>query len=228
MLANNSTIVNSRLVKFIYRKFKNILFIILIVVVVYCLSLLWIIKKIHNLKNEVQLANTRVANKNITVNPNTVELINDNVVKLKQFLPDELNVLQTIQLIEQIGSKTKFKIEQYSIKYSETGVGSLVMKPLELAGSGTMEQFLSFIKQYKYITGQILSVDTVSIVGRERVLSNLSVNVYVYTPSIDLASEVRALDEVDQAILEKIRMYVTSKKTFELEDDYTSAENPFK
>ncbi|MEK9179031.1 MAG: hypothetical protein AAB893_01025, partial [Patescibacteria group bacterium] len=69
---------------------------------------------------------------------------------LKRFLPDDFDIYTIINVIENITSRTKFTVESYSLSTQETKEGIQSDKKVVLTGSGTYQQFLDFIRQYKY------------------------------------------------------------------------------
>lgn len=148
---------------------------------------------------------------------------------LKRFLPDDFDIYTIINVIENITFRTKFTVESYSLSTQETKEGIQSDKKIVLTGSGTYQQFLDFIRQYKYITGQAVSIDSVSLNGKTTVISNLTLTLFAFKPKINLASIeiVAPMDKIDRDILGLVKRYTTIPKVVSITASYESKGNPF-
>lgn len=148
---------------------------------------------------------------------------------LKRFLPDDFDIYTIINVIENITSRTKFTVESYSLSTQETKEGIQSDKKVVLTGSGTYQQFLDFIRQYKYITGQAVSIDSVSLNGKTTVISNLTLTLFAFKPKINLASieVVAPMDKIDRDLLGLVKRYTTIPKVVNITSSYESKGNPF-
>jgi hypothetical protein len=220
---------NYLIVRSVLRRLKYYLIAFAAFLLIFFIATAWLINKIKSTEAEVaKLKQLSFINLNQVDHQTVLELEKD-AVKLSSFLPDELNVYQVIDLIEEIARKTKFTIQSYSLHESDVEANRLHTQPLSLTGSGTIEQLMSFIEEYKFITGKIITIDSVNLSGGTRVLSNLVVNIYAYKPEITVASEsIRSLDKTDQLILKKIRKYYRPYKKIVPDTKYEKKENPFK
>lgn len=152
----------------------------------------------------------------------------DKLPVLQSFLPNQFDLLSIISVIETISTKTKFKINSFSIEESPTVPGVVNQKKIDIKGIGTFAEFLNFIKEYKYISGKLLSLDTVNLSGAEEVVSSLSINLYAQDPKIDPSQlPPNQIDPLDEKILQLIEDNIVSQKAQELDDTFSEKGNPF-
>lgn len=189
---------------------------------------IWLFGKINETISEIgRLKRLSLVNLEEVDHEAVLQLTKD-AAKLGSFLPDEFDLYQVNALTDQIAKKTKFSIQSYSLKATEVPEDKLATQPLNLVGTGTLEQLMAFIEEYKFITGRIITIDSVNLSGDRRVLSNLAVNIYAYKPIIAVQNEpIRKLDEVDQYILKQIQKYYEAPKKEILDTEYSTKENPF-
>ncbi|OGK66299.1 hypothetical protein A2313_03685 [Candidatus Roizmanbacteria bacterium RIFOXYB2_FULL_41_10] len=218
----------SELIKLIIKKLRYYFLALIVFIILMILATLWLINKINQTKIEIEkLQSLSLVNLDQVDHEAVLEL-SANASKLGTFLPDEFNYYQVIGLIDQISKKTRFSIQSYDLKYHEIQPDSLELQSLNLVGTGTLEQFMAFLKEYKSITGKLLTIDSVNLSGEKRVLTNLEVNIYAYKPNIELQNEpIRPLDKTDQLILEQIKRYYTPIESTEVGEDYENKGNPF-
>ncbi|MEK9179092.1 MAG: hypothetical protein AAB893_01350, partial [Patescibacteria group bacterium] len=81
----------------------------------------------------------------------------------------------------------------------------------------------------KYITGQAVSIDSVSLNGKTTVISNLTLTLFAFKPKINLASIeiVAPMDKIDRDILGLVKRYTTVPKVVNISPNYESKQNPF-
>jgi len=220
---------NFKILKRTFLKIKRFFIVFTVFLLMIILSSFWLVGKISSVKEKIaELENLSVVDIK-DVSPETVKILSENAVVLSSFLPDEPNLYQIIKLIDQLASETRFVIHSYDLKHLEAKPDTLQKQSLKLVGSGTIEEFMMFLKQYKFITGKLLTVDDVNLTGSKRVLSNLSVNIYTFDPDIGVENEsVRILDKTDIYILKQInKFYRSSSKKTDIKADYKSKEDPF-
>ena len=189
---------------------------------------IWIINKTNQTITEINKLKALSLVNLDKVDHQTVLTMSSNATRLASFLPDEFNYYQVINLVDQIARKTRFSIQSYDIKHKEVLPDTLEIQSLNLVGTGTLEQFMAFLKAYKFIAGKLLTIDTVNLSGEKRVLTNLEIDIYAYKPIIALQNEpIRPLDKTDELILEQIRSYYTSSGSIDIGEDYLNKGNPF-
>ena len=219
---------SKKILKLIFRKVKTYLLVFVVFLFLIILAIFFILKKTNETKLQVEkLKQLSVVNVE-TIDSEAMAVLSDSANELASFLPDEFNLYQVIALIEQIAVKTRFNIQSYALSYVEVKPDTLQQQSLALTGSGTYDQFMAFLKEYKFVTGKALTIDTVNLSGSKRILSNLKVNIYAYKPNITVDNQaIVALDKTDKLITEKINKYYTVLKTSPDNIDYSSKKNPF-
>jgi len=146
----------SELIKLIIKKLRYYFLALIVFIILMILATLWLINKINQTKIEIEkLQSLSLVNLDQVDHEAVLEL-SANASKLGTFLPDEFNYYQVIGLIDQISKKTRFSIQSYDLKYHEIQPDSLELQSLNLVGTGTLEQFMAFLKEYKSITGKLL------------------------------------------------------------------------
>lgn len=223
-------LLNKRLVLFLFKKYR-----LLVAVVLLCGGLLvFLIITAFNTRSKVikKLGEDQVTyedfRKKLFASQAVNKLLIDKQELLDSFLPDKFELLRVLNVLETISSKTKFKIESFSISPPQEIPGQRVEKRIDIKGSGTFNEFLNFIKEYKYISGQILSVDSLNLTGRDEIVSNLSITLYAYEPKIDFAAlEPGGIDTLDEKLINLIEQNVEIVKEIEIKDDYKNKTNPF-
>lgn len=219
---------NFKIVKLVVRKLRSYFIVFFSFIFILTIATFWIVSKIKETQAEVVKLQALSLVDLDAVDHETVLLLSKEASKLSFFLPDEFDLYQVIALINQIAQKTKFTIQSYNLQYEPVVPNTMQQQSLNLTGSGTIEQFMAFIEEYKFITGKLLTIDSINLSGSRRVLSNLLVNIYAFKPDISLQNEpIRPLDETDKLILKKINQYYTFRKELKEEEDYQNKENPF-
>ena len=217
-----------RILKLTLKRLRYYFVVFFVFLVLLTLATVWLLGKINESKTEINRFK-RLSLVNLEeVDHETVMQLTKDANRLGTFLPDELDLYQVNALTDQIAKKTKFSIQSFSLKAVDIPENKLYVQPLNLVGSGTLEQLMAFIEEYKFITGRIITIDSVNLSGDRRVLSNLAVNIYVYKPVIAVKNEsIRKLDEVDQYILKQIQKYYEMPKKEVLDTEYSTKQNPF-
>ena len=220
--------LSKKILNLIFRKVKSYLLVFVVFLFLIILAIFFILKKTNETKVQVEkLKQLSVVNVE-TIDSEAMAILSSSANELASFLPDEFNLYQVIALIEQIAVKTRFNIQSYALSYVEVKPDTLQQQSLALTGSGTYDQFMAFLKEYKFVTGKALTIDSVNLSGSKRILSDLKVNIYAYKPNITVDNQaIVALDKTDKLITEKIKKYYTVLKTSPDNTDYSSKENPF-
>ncbi len=222
--------VDVKLVKFVWIRLRPLMMLLFVVTLVVALGVIWTLKKRQAVMDEIKILAPTINISGQNINTAAIFKVNENTSLLTGFLPDRFNVFRTLNLIERIGDQTGFNVDSFILSFQNLDVkDKLQTKQLQIAGSGTPQAFLAFLKEYKYITGQIITIDNVNLIGTNNLITNLSLNIYAYDPNIDLNENVRSnLDSIDDKILEKIRENVDVGDSEAISDDYESKEDPFK
>jgi len=217
-----------RILKLTLKRLRYYFVVFFVFLVLLTLATVWLLGKINESKTEINRFK-RLSLVNLEeVDHETVMQLTKDANRLGTFLPDELDLYQVNALTDQIAKKTKFSIQSFSLKAVDIPENKLYVQPLNLVGSGTLEQLMAFIEEYKFITGRIITIDSVNLSGDRRVLSNLAVNIYAYKPVIEVKNEpIRKLDEIDQYILKQIQKYYETPKKEILDTEYSTKQNPF-
>lgn len=217
-----------KLLKILSRKLRNYVVVFFIFLLLSVLAFIWILNKTSQTQLQIEKLKQASLVDIESVDHQTVVTLAEKTPILASFLPDEFNLYHVIALIEQIGVKTRFNIESYSLKYVEVKPESLERQSLELIGSGTFDQFMAFLKEYKFITGKLLTIDSVNLSGDKRVLTNLSINIYAFKPEINIENQkIPALDQIDKQILDKVEQFYVVSKQLPQETQYKLKTNPF-
>lgn len=216
------------ILKLTLKRLRYYFVVFFVFLVLLTLATVWLLGKINESKTEINRFK-RLSLVNLEeVDHETVMQLTKDANRLGTFLPDELDLYQVNALTDQIAKKTKFSIQSFSLKAVDIPENKLYVQPLNLVGSGTLEQLMAFIEEYKFITGRIITIDSVNLSGDRRVLSNLAVNIYAYKPVIEVKNEpIRKLDEIDQYILKQIQKYYETPKKEILDTEYSTKQNPF-
>lgn len=220
--------LNYQILKLTLKRLRIYLMAFIIFVIMFILATVWLLGKINDSQIEVEKLK-RLSLVNLDeVDHETVVQLTREAAKLASFLPDEFDLYQVNALTDQIARKTQFSIQSYSLKALEIPDNKLSVQPLNLVGTGTLEQLMTFIEEYKFITGKIITIDSVNLSGSRRVLSNLAVNIYAYKPTISVKNEpIRRLDEIDRYILKQVQKYYEAPKKELLNIEYSTKQNPF-
>ena len=202
--------LSKKILNLIFRKVKSYLLVFVVFLFLIILAIFFILKKTNETKVQVEkLKQLSVVNVE-TIDSEAMAILSSSANELASFLPDEFNLYQVIALIEQIAVKTRFNIQSYALSYVEVKPDTLQQQSLALTGSGTYDQFMAFLKEYKFVTGKALTIDSVNLSGSKRILSDLKVNIYAYKPNITVDNQaIVALDKTDKLITEKIKKYYT-------------------
>lgn len=217
-----------RILKLTLRRLQYYFIVFGVFIFLLILATIWLFGKISESKAEIaKLKELSLVNLE-EVNHESVLQLTTDATKLANFLPDEFDMYQVIALTDQIAKKTRFTIQSYSLQSVEVSEGKIQSQALNLVGTGTIEQLMAFVEEYKFITGKIVTIDSLNLTGDKRILSNLAVNIYAYKPVISLENEpIRVLDETDKYILSQVRKYYMAKQSIILDTDYENKENPF-
>lgn len=217
-----------KLVQLIFRKIRVYLLVFVVFLVFISIGLVLILQRTKQTTLEIEkIKRLSIVDLN-SIDREAVTVLSGRATELASFLPDEFNLYQVIALIEQIAIKTRFNIQSYDLKYVDVKPDSLQQQSLSLVGSGTLDQFMAFLREYKFITGKILTIDKVNLSGDKRILSNLQVNIYAYKPNITVDNQsIVRLDQIDLAIIDKVKKYYTSTKLLLENTDYSVKGNPF-
>ena len=219
---------NQKILKITIFKLKNYFLIFMAFLVLFGLATFWLISKIKQTEAEVVSLKANLVPQAEAVNKDTMLLLENRASEFASFLPDEFNLYQVIGLIEQIGKKTKFTIQSYKLDYVEGTVNQLQHQSLSIQGSGTLDQFMAFLKEYKFITGKLLTIDSVNLSGGKRLLSDLQINIYAYKPEIVIHGEtIGALGNIDRFIVSKLDKYHVAATEVIPDTSYTNKEDPF-
>jgi hypothetical protein len=163
------------------------------------------------------------------ISTNLIQELQGKELILNNFMPSNFDLLVALSTIEEIGSRTDFHIQTVSIGAEKSIEGVLFSKKVSIAASGSFDAFLGFLKNYKVITGQAISMGSVSLSGKEKVLSDLSITMYAYKPKIDINAlpDLANLTKQERDIITAISSYVKTSTNQSVEDDYTSKKDPF-
>jgi hypothetical protein len=220
--------LNSKIIKRIFVKIRHYFLAFAVFLVVIVVATFWLVGKVNQTKIEIdKLKSLSVANLD-QIDHQSVVTLSTEATKIASFLPDKPNLYQIISLIDQLASETRFTIQSYGLSHTEAKLDSMQKQSLKLVGVGTIEQFMDFLENYKFVTGKLLSVDSVDLTGDKRVLSNLTVNTYTFEPEVGVNNEsIRALDKTDNHILKQIKKYYRGVRKVETDTKYESKDNPF-
>lgn len=219
------------LIRFILKNHRNLLIASLAsICIIFSLSFVTF-NRLTETQTKVTAATSQIAKLKSTfsVSTNLVKELKDKVTLLNVFLPNDFDLLLMLNTIEEIGNRTNFKIRSVSLGSEKTHEGILAQKNIVIIATGTFESFLNFLKEYKAVTGQIISMASVSLSGKEQVLSNLSITMYAYKPKIDLNAfpDLKNLDKNDRAVLDVVTKYVKVVPDTKIDDSYQPKTDPF-
>jgi hypothetical protein len=220
--------VNLKVLKFTLRRVRRYLLLFGVFLLLVSLGIFWLYQKNSETLKQIEVLKAKALPTTATVDIETVRELKDKAPLFASYLPDEFNLYQVIGLIEQIGRKTNFKIQSYSLQYKETVSDSLASQTLTLEGSGTLDEFMAFLKEYKFITGRLLTIDSVNLSGSKRLLTSLNVNIYAYKPNIVLEGQtIPVLSTLDRTLIQKVVRYSAPISENIPESNYSNKKNPF-
>jgi hypothetical protein len=221
--------LDTRLVKFIWKKLNKILIIAVFAILPTIFGLIWITKQKIEVSNEVKELENKIVSEVKISDTGLVYRMAEKSKYLKEFLPDEFEIFETLTLIEKISKRTNFKVESFSLERFDTSPDLLQTRKLNISGSGSVDSFMAFLKEYKYITGQIVSIDSVNLVGNLDVISDLSLNVFAYKPSIGdgMNNDTSSISQTDSKLLDIIEENTELKTSVNLDDRFNNKVNPF-
>lgn len=151
--------------------------------------------------------------------------------KISSFLPNVSELFNTLSIIENISKRTGFKIESYTLN-SQTEVEGVEQKQnILIKGAGSQDQFMNFLKEYKFITGQAVTIDTLNLSSKDKVVSSLSLNFFSYKPKVNL-QDLPDVIEVDEELKQYLKQIDKYAFDFEAIDkkvnlNYSKKKNPF-
>lgn len=163
------------------------------------------------------------------VSTNLIKELESKTNLLSTFMPNDFDLLVMLSTVEEIGKRTNFKIQSVSLVSEPLLPGKIKGKSISITGSGSFQSFLDFLKNYKSISGQIISMDSVSLSGKDKVISNLGITMYAYNPVVDSKSfpDMSNLDKKDRDVLKVVTEYVRLGNSGVVDDKYSSKKNPF-
>ncbi len=221
-----------QLYKFIWRKYRGLILLSMLVLILIVVFSFLTLQRRKTLTAELQQLQAQLNEQKLRleINSSAADKLIENNESLRRFLPDEFDLYNLLDIIDAIGEKTKFKIEGYSILQQDNPSGILVKKGIAIKGSGTFEQFLGFLKEYKYITGQMISISSVSLTGKDRVFTQLAIDIFAYKPNVNLQNipVIQGLDATDNRLLEIIALHTAEEQKKMVTDDYENKSNPFR
>jgi hypothetical protein len=221
--------IDFKLIKFVFKKLRGLIVASVFVASIVIIFIIWSLEKRQKLVVELKNLTTQEAEALRHIDTSALPILEKNAGNIEAYLPDNFDLFATLNLIERISERTNFKVDSFTLSFPASVPTALEKKQLQISGSGTLAQFMAFLKEYKLITGQIVSIDSVNLSGKNKVLTSLNINIYAYKPD-GIAANIDnlQLDDIDKQVLDKISRYSDAPdEQAEVKADYEINGNPF-
>lgn len=152
--------------------------------------------------------------------------IEDDLELLKRLIPDVESYFSIIFALEELSKQTNFIITSYIINLQSSTQNKL---SLTVQGTGNRDSFLTFLKEYNFTGGRLITAEKIEYSADISGGSSLNLNFYTKKVSatndqnIDYAKTIKKL----QSVKEKVKFFLQRQITEESQEDYPTKSNPF-
>jgi len=185
-------------------------------------------------KKEIELMDTEVKmlkNRFDTLTYNkslTEDQIKEYNKLLASLVPETEDFFSIIYALEEISIVSDFRITDYTITINQKGGEKLT---LIVTGSGNAESFLTFLKEYQFAGGRLVTSDKIQFDGGNSGNSRIALNFYNKQFTFNESIQVPQLSKEGiiklEAIKKKIKFQFSSGGYQTVNTDYSTKKNPF-
>ncbi len=185
-------------------------------------------------KKEVELMNGEVKmlkNRYETLKYNkslTEDQIKEFNLLLASLVPETEDFFSIIYALDQISEVSGFQITDYTI---DVGNASREILTLNIVGKGNPESFLSFLREYHFTGGRLITSNKIQYGGVNAGNTKVTLNFYSKQYTINESIQVPQLSkqEIDKlnALKAKIKFQFSSSGFQSVSTDYSIKTNPF-
>lgn len=147
---------------------------------------------------------------------------------LASLIPETEDFFSIIYAIEEISKVSHFIITDYTIDVGKTTSERLT---LSVDGKGDTDSFLSFLQEYQYAGGRLITIDKIQYGGVTAGKTRVALNFYSKRFAFNESVQVPQLSKEEIAKLEVIRQKVkfqfSSSGYQSVSTDYEAKKNPF-
>ncbi len=183
-------------------------------------------KKIADLQRE---NDNLINNINITKKYKVNDL--NNLYKMiNSLVPDKEDYFSIVSAIENLTSKTNYKINAYSIAFSKNPGEKLTLR---VEGQGSLSELLDFLEKYQYEGGRLITIDGIEFLNKDS-QSILNLNFYSKKVTAQKKERIQAIDNETMKFFNKINQTFSNAAVYSDNsevsgnDNYTNKENPFR
>lgn len=176
--------------------------------------------QIVSLKNKVELIRLKGKLKDEGIDIDEVNKV------FNQLIPEVEDYFSIMVALEKISQQTGFVITGYAINLQQSNQKKL---SLTVSGLGDNRSFLSFLHDYNYVGGRLITIDKIEFSTSVGGGSKLTLNFYSGKEQAEKELKAFQMSEKEKRLVETI----TKKTTFEIESekpqtlDYSTKTNPF-
>lgn len=164
------------------------------------------------------------------IDKNALVTIQESGKSIDLFMPKQFDLFSMISFIDSVSRKTNMRVGSIVLTNKKGKKSDIERKSINIMGDLSFQEFLDFLKKYKYITGNLLSIQEVNITTLENDSIQLTAEIFAYNPQIDLtAISINALTEKEREVLSRIVETVQPLSNGEdsVSDSYSSKTDPF-
>jgi hypothetical protein len=199
-----------------------------------CLIVFVVYAKFNTQKKEVDLMSGEVLmlkNRYDTLRYN--KLITEDQIKeynklLASLVPETEDYFSIIYAIEEMSKASQFHITDYTIDVNATNTERLT---LNVEGKGDTDAFLSFLQQYQYVGGRLVTIDKIQYGGLSASATRIGLNFYSKRFTFNETVQVQQFTKEEIAKLEsikdKVKFQFSSSGYQNIDTSYEAKKNPF-
>ncbi len=164
-----------------------------------------------NLYNDLEIKKSELESTKqaATLIKNNKALLEENIETyneiLNELIPNEESYFKVIAAFEKLGAKTGVNIQSYSINLDDTTEEKL---SLELTVSGTRENVEQLLRDYKYVSGRLITNEEMTVTFEDGAATSFTVNL-IHRPFVSSDSQVTdTITQEDVDFLEDIQSMI--------------------
>jgi hypothetical protein len=184
--------------------------------------------KLSKLDREVKdlKAKTTILKSNTSL---TKERITEYNIMLSRLIPDKEDYFSIVYALEQLSAATGFTVVSYAINLDASTSEKLA---ITIQGDGDPETFLSFLKNYPFAGGRLITNEKIEFSSSEIGKIRLSLNFYSKKLPKNASGDVTNISNNDLKLMEHVRsktalVFKTSQGETTVVEEYPTKTNPF-
>lgn len=211
---------------------ENFLYLFLFVIILFIISFYFPlqIKNYYEKEEKMEMINNEIfqlRQKLQTLSLISSEKIKEYLLLLEELLPENEDFFSIIYALERLSYKTGFRILSYSLSINP---GKTNKVSLKIDGEGTVDNFLSFLKNYQIQGRRLITIDEVSFTPQTQKTS-LILNFYSKPIKIITEPATISINPKLIQIIESIQKEISKEENIDssasLEENYKFKDNPF-